>query len=73
MMLNTDMCLVKDLGNMTSQGQASCSYKSCPDSPKWMLDLVEKFASDNNFFVSEFSKAYQKMISNGYKKLKSVK
>ncbi|CAH1784079.1 unnamed protein product [Owenia fusiformis] len=63
MMLNSDMCLVKDI-TVDSDGRSSCNYFSCADSPT--LSIVEEYANNNALWVSEYSRAHAIMTSNGY-------
>ncbi|CAH1784078.1 unnamed protein product [Owenia fusiformis] len=63
MMLNSDMCLVKDI-TADSDGRSSCNYFSCADSPTF--SIVEEYANNNALWVSEYSRAHTIMTSNGY-------
>jgi len=71
-MLNSDMCLVKDLGTITSEGEVACTYDECPDAPLDVLDWVKAFALDNDLFLVEFGKAFQKMINHGSSNLNDL-
>ena len=53
-MLNSDMALIKDLGNMTDIGQVTCKYDQCPGAVSNTLQWTKDFAEDNTLFMSEF-------------------
>jgi len=74
MMLDSDMCLIKDLGTIDQDnGEVTgCTYSTCPDAEEDVLDWVKEFAVDNELFLEEFGKACQKMISNGYDSLNDL-
>ena len=72
-MLNADMALIRNLSSKTDDGEVSCTYTTCPVANSETVTWVDAFADDNNLWIDEFSKAFQKMIENGWKgQLKEV-
>lgn len=72
MMLNSDMSLIKDLSNITTSGKVSCEYDACGDANADTLTWVKSYAADNTLFISEFSNAFQRIITNGYTNLVEI-
>lgn len=76
MMLNVDMSLIKNLTRVDSSGRVrGCTYSTCKAVDSTTIKTgywVKQFAADNKLFLQEFGKAFQKMISKGYTKLKAV-
>ena len=54
MMLNSDMCLIKDItfNDGGTGGQPTCTHDSCADSPT--VSTAEEFAGDNGQFLTEY-------------------
>ena len=75
-MLNADMSLLKNLTDVSSNGQVrGCKYNTCKDVDSEVANTaywVKQYAKDNALFVQKFARAFQKMISHGYTNLKDV-
>ena len=72
-MLNADMALIRNLSSKTDDGEVSCTYTTCPVASSETVTWVDAFADDNNLWIDEFSKAFQKMIESGWEgQLKEV-
>ena len=65
-MLNADMALIRNLSSKTDDGEVSCTYTTCPVASSETVTWVDAFADDNNLWIDEFSKAFQKMIESGW-------
>ena len=54
-MLNSDMCLIKDITFVDDRGdgEPACTYDTCGDSAT--RGTVEEFANDNDLFVTEYA------------------
>ncbi|XP_013412182.1 putative ascorbate peroxidase [Lingula anatina] len=67
MMLNTDMELFKNTAPNSDGRVTSCpaDVSTCPSSR--LADRVKLYASDNAKFLADFSVAYGKMLTTGYK------
>ncbi|XP_013408457.1 putative ascorbate peroxidase [Lingula anatina] len=66
-MLNTDVCLYKNL-KLEADGKSKCTFNTCGASET--ASIVSEYAANNALWMKEFSKVYEKMISNGYDDLK---
>ena len=72
-MLNADMALIRNLSSKTDDGEVSCNYTTCPVANSETVTWVDAFADDNNLWIDEFSKAFEKMIESGWEgQLKEV-
>jgi len=69
MMLNTDMCLYKDVV-LDADGKSSCSYSTCATAPT--ADLVVEYANSNAVWIADFAAVFTKMISHGDFTLKDL-
>ena len=50
---------------MDADGKVSCTFDTCTV-VNVTADWVANFAEDNNLWIDEFSKAFQKMIESGW-------
>ncbi|XP_067950602.1 putative ascorbate peroxidase [Watersipora subatra] len=66
LMLNTDMCLIKDMSSADAEGMVNCDYNSCPTPPGVTDAWVTSFAIDNALWITEFAAAFEKMIESGW-------
>ena len=66
LMLNSDMCLIKDItfNGSGGGGQPTCTHDSCADSPT--VSVAQEFAGNNGQFLAEWSAALGKMLNKGY-------
>jgi len=62
LMLNADMCLLKDL-KLDSNGKSSCDRDSCGDSEG--KQYVKKFADSQNKWMEKFAVAFTKVQATG--------
>jgi len=61
-MLNSDMCLLKNI-SLSTDGESSCTFDGCGDSSG--ADYVRAFSASESAWLTVFAQAWVKMQSNG--------
>ncbi len=63
LMLNSDMSLYKEIGEVENRGKVSCVYDECPLSSVSSISL--EYAEDNALWIRDFTDVWHKMVQNG--------